>query len=188
MANQTRLKLLNEAYSLMCTNGYSSFSYADLAKKIGISKASIHHHFPTKENLGEEVICAAYEETHQKLQAISLNFTSLMSRLEQYMHLFSQHSELSQIPLCCSLSSEFPLLPDTIQIRTQEYFQLQINWLKTILQTAQDNDEIKADANINDLALTIIKLFEGTSIVGRVLPQQDIFQKSLRQIEFLIGS
>ncbi|UMO89950.1 TetR/AcrR family transcriptional regulator [Pectobacterium sp. PL64] len=36
--------------------GYSSFSYADFATKIGISKASIHHHFPSKEMLGEEVM------------------------------------------------------------------------------------------------------------------------------------
>jgi len=28
------------------------FSYADLAKSVGVSKASIHHHFPAKEDLG----------------------------------------------------------------------------------------------------------------------------------------
>ncbi|MCA6968718.1 TetR/AcrR family transcriptional regulator [Pectobacterium carotovorum] len=35
----------------MRKKGYSSFSYADFATKIGISKACIHHHFPSEEML-----------------------------------------------------------------------------------------------------------------------------------------
>jgi len=32
-------------------HGYDGFSYADLAKDVGIRKASIHHHFPSKASL-----------------------------------------------------------------------------------------------------------------------------------------
>ncbi|HIE19064.1 TPA: TetR/AcrR family transcriptional regulator, partial [Candidatus Bathyarchaeota archaeon] len=32
--------------------GYGGFSYSDLSKALGITKASIHHHFPSKEELG----------------------------------------------------------------------------------------------------------------------------------------
>ncbi|WP_080762495.1 MULTISPECIES: TetR family transcriptional regulator [Pectobacterium] len=37
---------------LMRRKGHSSFSYADLVTKIGISKAYIQHHFPSEEMLG----------------------------------------------------------------------------------------------------------------------------------------
>ena len=47
----TKTTLLLEAETLIRTRGYSGFSYADLAEIVGIRKASIHHHFPTKESL-----------------------------------------------------------------------------------------------------------------------------------------
>ena len=48
---ETRARLLAEAEVLLRTKGYAAFSYADLAERIAIRKASIHHHFPTKEAL-----------------------------------------------------------------------------------------------------------------------------------------
>src|SRR6476469_3227193 len=54
--DDTRAQLLSEAESLIRTRGYAAFSYADLAEKVGIRKASIHHHFPTKEILGATLI------------------------------------------------------------------------------------------------------------------------------------
>ena len=40
------------ATELVQTRGYSAFSYQDLSNRLGITKASIHHHFPSKAGLG----------------------------------------------------------------------------------------------------------------------------------------
>jgi len=40
--------LLDSAERAARRRGFDGFSYADLAKDMGIRKASIHHHFPTK--------------------------------------------------------------------------------------------------------------------------------------------
>ncbi|MBN3101089.1 TetR family transcriptional regulator [Pectobacterium brasiliense] len=48
----TKQALVKEAMILIRRKGHSSFSYADLVTKIGISKACIHHHFPSEEMLG----------------------------------------------------------------------------------------------------------------------------------------
>lgn len=45
-------RLLECADTCIQENGFEGFSYADLAKTLGIRKASIHHHFPTKNDLG----------------------------------------------------------------------------------------------------------------------------------------
>lgn len=52
MSITTKAALLRAAETQMRSKGYSAFSYADLAAQIGIKKASIRHHFPTKESLG----------------------------------------------------------------------------------------------------------------------------------------
>ncbi|KAE9771026.1 TetR family transcriptional regulator, partial [Escherichia coli] len=44
-------EIMANTRQLLTTGGYKSFSYADLAERVGIRKASIHHHFPGKEDL-----------------------------------------------------------------------------------------------------------------------------------------
>ena len=39
-------ELAEHARQLLAAGGYNGFSYADLSEKVGIGKASIHHHFP----------------------------------------------------------------------------------------------------------------------------------------------
>ena len=54
----TRTELLIQAESLVRGRGWSGFSYADLAEAVGIRKASIHHHFRTKDDLGAALVDA----------------------------------------------------------------------------------------------------------------------------------
>ncbi|MCA8089277.1 TetR/AcrR family transcriptional regulator, partial [Burkholderia cenocepacia] len=56
MAVGTRDALVQAGEGLMRSMGYAAFSYADLAETVGIRKASIHHHFPTKEDLGVAIV------------------------------------------------------------------------------------------------------------------------------------
>jgi len=49
----TRKRILDIAEKLILTRGYNGFSYQDISETIGIRKASIHYHYPLKENLVE---------------------------------------------------------------------------------------------------------------------------------------
>ncbi len=48
----TKDKITEYSIKLIKTKGYSSFSYDDIAQKLKISKAAVHHHFEKKEDLG----------------------------------------------------------------------------------------------------------------------------------------
>ena len=67
VAQDTKSALLAEAEVLIRTQGYAAFSYADLSERVGIRKASIHHHFPTKELLGAALIDAYLERFELEL-------------------------------------------------------------------------------------------------------------------------
>ena len=49
-------QILEVATELVQTRGYSAFSYQDLSDRLGITKASIHHHFPSKEEIYKAAI------------------------------------------------------------------------------------------------------------------------------------
>ena len=57
----TREQILRVARDLIQTRSYLGFSYQDIADQVGIRKASLYHHFPTKERLGVEVMRAAMQ-------------------------------------------------------------------------------------------------------------------------------
>ena len=48
--------ILDVAQQLIQTRGYNAFSYADIASQVGIRTATIHYYFPTKADLGREVV------------------------------------------------------------------------------------------------------------------------------------
>ena len=47
-----KTQILEVATELVQTRGYSAFSYQNLSDRLGITKASLHHHFASKEKLG----------------------------------------------------------------------------------------------------------------------------------------
>ncbi|MEO0485581.1 MAG: TetR/AcrR family transcriptional regulator [Pseudomonadota bacterium] len=52
----TRQALLTLAEDLSRQNGFDAFSYADLSRALGITKAAVHHHFPTKAALAQALV------------------------------------------------------------------------------------------------------------------------------------
>lgn len=51
----TRDKIIEYSLKMIKLKGYSAFSYEDIAKKLKISKAAIHHYFEKKEDLAISV-------------------------------------------------------------------------------------------------------------------------------------
>lgn len=72
----TSEKILDIAQSLIVAGGYNGFSYADIAAAIGIRKASIHHHFPTKAELVAVLVDRYRQQAETGLQALRAQVAS----------------------------------------------------------------------------------------------------------------
>jgi TetR/AcrR family transcriptional repressor of nem operon len=88
MTLDTRALLLQEAETLMRTRGFAAFSYADLSQRIGIRKASIHHHFPTKEALAGALIDGYLAKFEKALDEILEQEARAKNRLNRYAGFF----------------------------------------------------------------------------------------------------
>ncbi|MNG07429.1 Bacterial regulatory protein, tetR family [compost metagenome] len=99
MSVTTKAALLNAAETHMRSKGYSAFSYADLAAQIGIRKASIHHHFPTKECLGAELIKDYIQRFEETLGAIEDMHADSLLRLRGFSRLFVISANDGLLPL-----------------------------------------------------------------------------------------
>lgn len=62
----TRESLLEAAGNLVQEVGWASFSFRDLADRVGIRSPSIHYHFPTKADLGVALVTWMRERRWEK--------------------------------------------------------------------------------------------------------------------------
>jgi len=182
MTTMTRERLLGEAEHLMREKGYSAFSYADLSKIIGITKPSIHHHFPTKDLLGEQVVRQALGDTRATFDEILATKSSPAEQIAAYVDLFVQSYRASLLPLCCALSAETANLPQNIIEQTSLYFDMQISWLTGIVERGIAAGEFSTGIGATDAALMIINLCEGASVVARATGRAEVFSNSLKHI------
>src|SRR6267154_6700053 len=89
--SETAEQILDLAETLIQTRGYSAFSYQDIADSLGIRKASIHYHFPSKTDLGIAVVDRYIARFGTALVAIAAESdNSSMAMLDHYVGPYQQ--------------------------------------------------------------------------------------------------
>ena len=63
-------EIIQRANELLASGGYNGFSYADIAELVDVRKASIHHHFPAKEDLVKATVAQHRQAMRRGLQSL----------------------------------------------------------------------------------------------------------------------
>src|SRR5271167_1967040 len=84
LAVSTRTRILDVAERLVQVRGFNGFSYADIAAELAITKASLHHHFPSKAGLGEALIVRYTGRFGDALAAIDAKASAPPAKLDAY--------------------------------------------------------------------------------------------------------
>lgn len=165
----TRSDLLTTAELLLRTKGYAAFSYADLAADIGIKKASIHHHFPTKEGLAIAIVESYLFRYKKQLELINDEYSGIIERLDAFALMFAQSSENGMLPLCGALAAELLALPQSLKEMTRDFFEIHLDWLQANIALGQAAGELKAELDGVKIARVILNTLEGGSFVSWAL-------------------
>lgn len=174
--------LLKEAETLMRTRGYAAFSYADLSERVGIRKASIHHHFPTKEALGNALVDAYLEKFERALEQILADDTAAEKRLSRYAELFIASTRDGMMPLCGALSAEIFVLPVSLQARVRRFFEIHADWLQRVVKAGIRSGELRSDLDVRHAASLILSALEGASLVAWATKNAGIIKPTIRQV------
>lgn len=181
-ATDTRSALLAEAETLVRTLGYAAFSYGDLSERVGIRKASIHHHFSTKEVLGNALIETYLERFRAQLDELSASGGSVVKQLRCYGDFFSGSLAEGQMPLCGALAADAAYLPASMQKRVQAFFELHVAWLKSVLRHGAANGEISLSATPKRTAMLLLSALQGASVVAWALKDPGVIKPVFRQL------
>lgn len=175
----TRASLLSEAEILVRGRGYSGFSYADLAEAVGIRKASIHHHFRTKEALAQALIEAYDARYDAALDDISGQTADGVARIEAYGRLYLGGVERGLGCLCAALAVELETLPEALRRAITAFFEKHIAWLAGVIEEGQISGSVRAGLDPQAHARMIVATLEGSLLLERFLAGTEGFGRTL---------
>lgn len=161
-------QIIELALRLIQQKGYVAFSYDDLAKQLGVTKASIHYHFEKKEDLG----IAVCEKIQQNLRSVFASINQHPTLEEKYEHYVSERSGLlhaNEICAIASLQTDFESLPASLQDRLKELSQMELSFLSKILKEASEEGRIRQFEELDEVAITILCCLKGAFQYDRVL-------------------
>ena len=175
----TRNTLISKATQLVRRSGYAGFSYAHLSDVIGIRKASIHYHFPSKEDLGLGMVEAYREFLRAELEAISAREESAKNRLSAYAGLYSQSLHDGNGCLCGVLAAEFDNLPVAIQAAVTKFFDENAAWLEGVLLAGRRDGSMRRDIAATRLASMLLATMQGALSTARARGEPAVFDDAV---------
>lgn len=151
----TEAKIIEAGEELIQERGINGFSFADIANKVGIRKASIHYYFPTKLDLVKSVLEHYINHFFASLDERCCHLNSLEEVLTAYTEQFkSSLQKNNQVCLCSMLSMESFSLDNELQQETNAFFNKNIWWLQKKLEEFQVPEE-QAATKANHLFVVV---------------------------------
>jgi TetR/AcrR family transcriptional regulator, transcriptional repressor for nem operon len=175
-------RILNVAQRLMQTRGYNGFSYADVAAEIGISKASLHHHFSTKAALGAAIIERYAGVIGVILAEIEAGEREATQRLARYAQLYVDLLSQDRLCLGAMLAAEFGTLPQPMQKTVRQFFKANHSWLESVIASGRTAGHLAPQGTNADAARVHLSGLEGAMLIARPMKDLDSFQVTARAL------
>lgn len=164
----TRTALLDSAERAARQRGFDAFSYADLARDVGIRKASIHHHFPVKADLAFGLIeryAARFSET---LATIDRDHRTGAGKLRAYHQTYRDAlANGTQVCLCVSMSAGRDSFAAPVLDQLNLFHEDSAAWLAQVFEQGAADGSIRDVQDAAADAHATLALMEGAQLVAR---------------------
>lgn len=169
--------ILRCARTAIIAGGYNGFSYADIATVVGIRKASIHHHFPTKVDLVRTLVKQYREEAEAGIADFERRFPDPLDQLIAYTGYWEAcigDLETSYC-LCALLATQIPVLPDEIVFELRAYFRALSAWLASVLERGVRQGTIALSESVHADAEALMAAVHGAMLSARAYGDPQVF-------------
>ena len=178
----TAERVLDIAERLTQVRGFNNFSYADIATELGITKASLHYHYPGKAELGQALITRYTERFDQALDEIDRALPDARAKLEAYADLYAGVLRNERMCMCGILAAEYPTLPATMQSEVVRFFDKNQKWLAGVLTEGKADGTLSYRSRAEDVAQSILSTLEGAMLVARPYGDLARFDAAAKQL------
>lgn len=177
--NDTRLTILRTARELIQTRSYLGLSFQELADRVGIRKASLYHHFPSKEALGVAVLERSVHQFDEWANQLS---GTPQDQLRAYIAMF--RDVLGAGRRVCpggAMSPGWDCIEPGLQQVVKQIRQRQLDWLTVVIGQIKPA-KIKPTATAAQFAAQLFALCQGGLLSARISGQAQDFDEALAPV------
>ena len=166
----TDQRILDLAERLVQTRGFNGFSYADIAESLGVTKASLHYHFPAKAELGRSLISRYEKNFLGALDAIKVK--GAVEKLKRYAGIYAGVLRDGRMCLCGMLAAEYQTLPKPMRDAVLRFFDDNEVWLAKVANEGRNAGTLSFAGEPLNAARMLLSGLEGAMLVAR--PYDDV--------------
>src|SRR5437763_12887196 len=178
----TSERILDIAERLVPTRGFNNCSYADIATELGVTKASLHYHFPGKAELGQALIIRYSERFAEALSTIDRELPDARAKLEAYARLYADVLHGKRMCMCGVLAAEYQTLPKPMRTAVIRFFDDNQSWLAGVLTQGRADQSVAFSGSLDDVAQGLLSTLEGAMLVARPYGDLARFNATARQL------
>ncbi len=174
----TRTKILDVAEDLVQRVGLNAMSYKDISEAVGIRKASIHHHFPKKENLVDGLLerCAiSYGDNYQRIVDGS---GEAPEKLRKISAVFEDGLSNNKLCLVGSISTNRNTLQDSSLHILQSTIQNTVSIFATVFEQGREEESLTFKGTDDETAFAFFSLLVGAQTIARSFGGVHLFHQS----------
>jgi TetR/AcrR family transcriptional repressor of nem operon len=168
----TASQILDAAERFVQERGFNGFSYADVARELGLTKAALHYHFASKAELGDALIDRYAARFLETLATVENERGDAVDKLRAYAQLYADVFRDDRMCLCGMLAADYTTLPDPMRERVVRFFDDNEVWLARVLEAGRTAGTIRFTGPASSVARTLIGGLEGAMLVAR--PYRDL--------------
>lgn len=171
--------LILAAYHCIAEKGFEGLRLREVAAQVGLNHATLHHYFPTKEALVQEVVLYV---TQRLAQTTATAASTPMNQLRSHLHLLKLRMEeepdlfiaLSEIEL---RARRDPAIRATAQQQVESWHLFLVSILEAGVEQGNWSEDLDAEA----VASAIIALIQSVSLNATLLPRR--VEQAMKQLE-----
>ena len=116
MMLQREVQIIQTVNGLLATKGYDAMTVDEIADSVGIAKASLYRHFPSKEALAVAALINTMENSLEQIQALNETSLSALNKLKnitQWVMRLKLNQQMPNLPSENSMLREHLLTHDS---------------------------------------------------------------------------
>lgn len=178
----TRTKILDVAEDLVQRVGLNAMSYKDISEAVGIRKASIHHHFPKKENLIDGLLERCTVSYGDKYQRIVDGSGKAPEKLRKLTAVFADGLNNKKLCLVGSISTDKNTLQDASCHILQSTIENTVSIFASVFRQGRQEQSLAYTGTDEETAFAFFSLLVGAQIVARSYGGIQSFQQAVEVI------
>lgn len=166
----TKTAIMDTAQELIQRGGVNAMSYQHISDAIGIRKASIHHHFPTKDGLIEAVLQRYASYFFGLVDGIFESKQDPATKLRKYAALFEAtlcEGKKDKACLFGMLGAELSTLGSPSVAGVRKFYRDNEARLARVLEEGREKGQFHFKGEVKVVAAMIFALLEGGALVAR---------------------